>query len=193
MLARTTLREARPALIPLALGLLAIVAMACATDVEVETDALECYSGGMPASAEARGSIELGWGTGDFRPIEPDQTLTLKPGPASPHYFEIQTRIADLEPGNAEDRDDASNPHTLLSVFDEAGDQVDRGVCGFSLPYRPDGESTYTVESWRQLTVSPEFVQEADGARVRLVAEIVDAEGGYARDEVWVTVEVEDL
>ena len=179
-------------MIPLAIALSAIVATACSTDAEVGPDALECYLGGMPASAEPRGSIELGWGTGEFRPIEPDQTLTLKPGPASPHYFEIQTRIADLEPGNPDDRDDASNPHTFLSVFDEAGDQVDRGVCGSSLPYRPDGESTYTVDTWRLLTVLPNFVEEADGARARIVAEIVDADGGYARDEVWVHVEVED-
>ena len=179
---------------PLAIALSAIVATACAADAEVEADALECYAGGMPGSAEARGSIELGWGTGDFRPIEPDQTLTLKPGPASPHYFEIQTRIADLEPGNADDRDDASNPHTLVSVFDEDGDQVDRGQCGVSLPYRADGESSYSlISAWRQVQVERDFVEQADGARARLVAEILDADGGYARDEVWVTVEVEDF
>ena len=192
MLAPKTLWRARPALIPLAIALSAIVAMACATDVEVEPDALECYSGGMPPSAEARGSIELGWGTDDFRPIEPDQTLTLQPGLASPHYFEIHTRITDLEPGNPDAHDDPSNPHTLVSVFDEDGQRVDVHACGSRRAYQPDGESSDALVSWRNVTVATDFIDQADGARARIVAEILDANGGYAENEVWVTVEVED-
>ena len=153
----------------------------------VEPDAFICFSGGMPQGAEERGSIVLGEGDEAFEPIAEDQELTLHPGIAGAPYFEVQVRIEGLVPGD----DSGTRPRTLLRVWDEQGEQVSVRDCDQRMPYEETDDGAAIMSSPAIVVVFPNMREEIDGERVRIEAEILDPEGGYARDEVWVVADYE--
>jgi hypothetical protein len=171
--------------LPVALGVGAAQAGCSTEGIAVEPDAFLCFGGGVPEGAREEGRIELGTSLGAFEPIESEQELALIEGIQGSTHFDLNARIWDLEPGNPTDTRDPGNPRTLFSAFAEDGRRLDGSSCGWTIGYETHGD--YADISRPRILPLLNRYRDHYGQRARLVVEILDSQGRYARDEVWVT------
>ncbi len=173
---------------------IAVLTSGCPSSEEilVEPDALDCFSGrGMPAGAVEEGEVRIGADLGGYRELEPDQDLVLVEGIQGGTHFDVHARISGLDPGDPSDSRAPENPQTMFSAYSEDGTRIDGSRCGWRVGYDVvDGDAEewgdYELSSGRRIVL---LLRHRDhfGQRARLVAEVLDAQGRYARDEVWVT------
>lgn len=167
---------------------LAFLAAGCAGDdtSPVPAAVYDCFKGGgIPEGAIPEGLIELGTGRDQFELLTPEQDLHLVLGIQGGFHMEVRTRLQGLYGGKAGSTDPDHAPRTMLTAFNESGEQIDHNYeCGFSFAYAA-AEEEYDVSPTVRLIlfgVDPPAI----GERIRIVAEIVDQDGNYASNEVWV-------
>ncbi len=157
---------------------------------EVSADARPSSECWPAADAPLKGSIELGTGEGGFEPM-PDE-VRLVYGPQGGFHIVGHARITGLTPGNLVDPADPSNPTTRFrAIFVDTGESTNPDVsatsCGLRLGYQTSG-STATFPSFVEIrydvALAPSQIFDRD---VRVIVEIIDSTGGYARDEKIVT------
>jgi hypothetical protein len=152
-----------------------------------------CPADQVPDGVTIAGTITIGTGV-EFRPILAGAKLPIiAPEGQGSAMFLIHPRIHGLEPGDSSDNSNPANPLTLVSAWNEAGEQLSPLDClPYSLPYRPaaDADDAYDLGFQRQLMIRSTFGEaELDGARVRLVVEVLDYEGRYSAEDVWVVAD----
>jgi hypothetical protein len=168
-----------------------IAAAGCSTEtITVEPDAYLCYSGGIPEGAREEGTVELGTGIASFEQLEPDQDLVLVQGIQGGTHFDVHARIRGMDPGDATDTRHPDNPRTIFKAYAEDGTRLDGASCGWTLGYEEAGDWAY-ISSGRRLVLLLRHREHFD-RRVRLLVEVLDAQGRYAKDEIWVNSVRED-
>jgi hypothetical protein len=127
------------------------------------------------------GEVEIG--TGDSFESMPD-TIQFIIGTQGGTFLQVHARIRGLEPGNPEDFLDPSNPKTRFTgvLFD--GTVVGR-ECPGKLGYVPSSEEgAFDRERAAALEFLPwEVGERSFDTEMTLVAEVIDADGRYARHE----------
>jgi hypothetical protein len=171
--------------IPVALGVGAAQAGCSTEGIAVEPDAFLCFGGGIPEGAREEGRIEIGTSLSAFEPIEPEQELALIEGIQGSTHFDLNARSWDLDPGDPTDTRAPDNPRTLFTAFAEDGTQLSGRACGWPYGYEPQGD--YADISRPPILPLLNRYRDHYGKRARLVVEILDSQGRYARDEVWIT------
>ncbi len=151
-----------------------------------------CWSGG---GTPAEGA-EVVLGTGDnfaFTAVEDDQPLVLFRGLQGGVHFFVLARISGLT-ANVDDEEPQAWPATWFEAYDEGGNKLSLQTCSYPTPYSDAGDGTYRLSYVRILQLDNDYIPAIYGQRVRLVVEVLDAEGRYARSERWViaTEETED-
>jgi ferredoxin len=132
-----------------------------------------------------KGSVELGTGLVTYKAM-PD-ALELVYGLQGGFHFEVRARMRGLEPGDTIDVLSKLNPLTRFQAFDDTGEPIESNMkpnsCGATLGYPAAGDGD---GFW----FPPGQVRFPDGVttgifdrQYRVVVEIIDAFGGYARDE----------
>lgn len=139
-----------------------------------------------PDAVEYNGTLEVGQGNVTFETLPDDEDLILWSGPQGGHHFIIHVRVKDIDPGNWERPGQPGNPITTFSAFDESGRQVDLMVPPYAIGYRDLGDEWLYFPSGRFLRTDEIFVPGMWNNRVRVVVEVVDANGVRARDERWI-------
>ena len=158
-------------------------------DLAVEGDAYVCFSGGLPQGASEGGTVEIGTGDDVYSALQDEQVLPLILGGQCAYHFDIWPRIQGLNRGDLEVNAGPENPSTLMSVYDEEGVRLDSTSCGFRVHYPEEVDGFYDLGHARLLRLSRTVGQRLDGERVRIVVEVLDPDGRYARDDVWIVAE----
>ncbi|MBA3457787.1 MAG: hypothetical protein H0T42_32190 [Deltaproteobacteria bacterium] len=134
-----------------------------------------------------RGSVVLGMGPGPFSSM-PDE-VPLVYGEQGGFHFEVHSRMTGLRPGNPADLLDPANPRTkFTTTFLDTGKPINAGVCAHRLAYIPSGAETFdlgasTISIFETCYRGPDVF----GVKFRLIVEVIDSDGGYAKDERIVT------
>jgi hypothetical protein len=128
------------------------------------------------------GEIEIGTGAGPFEPMP--EMLPFIRGTQGGTFLIVHARLKALEPGNPDDFLDPTNPKTKFSAILADGTEVTR-ECPGTVGYKPSAEEGYFErQRFHTLEFLPfELGQMAFDSDVTLVAEVIDAQGRYARDE----------
>lgn len=135
-----------------------------------------------------RGTIQLGADDeGAFVPM-PDELHVIF-GPQGGFHMPVHARATSIAPGNPADIFDPGNPRTrFLASFAATGERITLSDCGIRLGYKPANGSAYDLVYGHAvlfdvlLSESQVFDQQ-----VRIVLEIIDSSGGYAKDEKVIT------
>jgi hypothetical protein len=132
------------------------------------------------------GRVEVGTGFRAFEKLVDEQQLFVQAGAQGLHHFMVNVNMWGMDPGDLS-YDAVENPQTRLSAFFEDGTPVDALDCSYPIFYVPreDGNG-YQLYSGRPLVLADGMLDDIAGKRVRIVAEVVDAELRYASDEIWV-------
>ena len=189
------------------LTVLAIPALGCGGGgggVSVDGDTAGADGGGVDAAGCATsngpcwpidgshpaGTITLGTGYDAYEPMT--DLVALVPTGQDPVNVRVHARMTGLAPGNATCLRDPFGPLTRFQAFFvDSGDPIspEQSGCALAIPYEPVGDGT-TYELKMSSAVGFERSVSEDaliGTRIRIVAEIIDPGGGYARDERVVT------
>ncbi len=160
--------------------LITVATGGCAS--EDEPDDSSCW---RKATSTPRGSIELGTGIYAYEPM-PD-AVDLVYGLQGGFHFDVRAHMRGLDPGDTIDVLSKRNPTTRYQAFYENGDPITPNLtpdgCGITLGYAP-------ASAGDGFTFPPGELRFPDGVtsgifdrQYRVVVEIIDAFGGYARDE----------
>ena len=108
-------------------------------------------------------------------------------------YLIVHARFKGLEPGNPDDFKDPVNPRSKFTAILFDGTEVTR-ECPSTKGYEPSAEEGYFErESYWNLEFLPfEVGRKAFGTEAKLIVEVLDAYGRYARDEKDVFVRQPD-
>ncbi|MBA3819269.1 MAG: hypothetical protein H0X17_10285 [Deltaproteobacteria bacterium] len=132
-------------------------------------------------AATPGGEVELGTGIGGFEPLP--ASLRFIQGTQGGTFLVVNARIRGLAPGNPNDFFDPGNPKTLFTAIEFDGTEI-RPPCPGTLGYVPAGPDHFERARAQYLEFLPyEVGSRAFNTNVRLVVEIIDANGRYARDE----------
>ncbi|HKE19699.1 MAG TPA: hypothetical protein VKB80_32705 [Kofleriaceae bacterium] len=143
-----------------------------------------CWRGEERVREEGR--IELGTGFMKFEPLVDEQELQVQSGAQGLHHFVVNARMWGLDPGDI-GNEGVDQPQTRFSAFFEDGSVVDDLDCSYPLFYvKEDGGDAYDLYAGRLLVLGEGLLDAIGGKRIRIVAEVVDVEQGYARDERWI-------
>lgn len=136
-------------------------------------------------SSMPKGSVELGTGYDSYLPM-PD-AVDLVYGLQGGFHFEVRARMRGLEPGDTVDVLSQLNPSTRFQVFDLAGEPINSSIapdsCGTKLGYPPAGDGDGFLFPPGQVRFPDGLTTGIFDKQYRVVVEIIDAFGGYARDE----------
>jgi len=134
-----------------------------------------------------RGTIELGTGVQSFTPMPTQQPTEY--GSQGGFDIQVNARMTGLKPGNLSDILDPGNPKTRFrAFFVDNGVSVNRGECAFRLAYKDMGNGVFELQTGTSLIYDVCF--QAQGVLnhdVKIVLEILDADGGYASVEQIIT------
>lgn len=142
-----------------------------------------CYGGGGTPTPGAE--VELGTYDDGFIALAEEQELPLHAGTQGGFHFFGHARIRGLSAGDPEQPLEA-NPATNFRAFTEDGTDITLRPCTFPLAYELDASGNYVLPYPPILQISRYEVPAIYGQRVRILVEVIDAEGRYARDERWV-------
>lgn len=142
-----------------------------------------CWSGGGTPTPGA--SVELGTGPSEFEPLDNEQDLPLFPGTQGGAHFFLQAKIAGLSPGERSGAREV-NPSTWFSIHLENGEDITGLDCEYPRAYVESDGGKYELPYGRAVQIDPAYLETIYGQRVRVMVEVMDAQGRYATDERWV-------
>lgn len=150
-----------------------------------------CWSGGGQASADVE--LVMGFGLGDFQPVEAEQDLPIFRGTQPGRHIELNARMRGFFPGDVDDGLGPA-PHTMFSVRRESNGEVLSVLpCTTPLPYRSLGDGWYELAAPRVIIMDERDGLPLDGARVLVRMEVQDPEGRYGQLEVPMVLREEPL
>jgi hypothetical protein len=144
-----------------------------------------CYGGGGTPTPGAEVEIRtFRDGVGLVRLNENDE-LSVYAGPQGGHHFYVHARIRGMSPGDREQPPE-TNPATWFSAYLEDGTLISEIPCVYPLAYETDEDGEQALPYAPILQIRSELVPAIYGQRVRIKVEVMDGEGRYVTDEVWV-------
>jgi hypothetical protein len=133
----------------------------------------------------AKGSIELGTGFDAYQPMP--SAVDLVYGLQGGFHFEVRARIRGLEPGDTVDVLSKLNPITRFQAFDATGEPIASNMrpdsCGSPLGYAPASDGDGFIFPPGEARFPDGVTTGIFDKEYRVVVEVIDAFGGYARDE----------
>jgi hypothetical protein len=140
------------------------------------------------------GSVELGTGFDTYQPMP--SALELVYGSQGGFHFEVRARIRDLEPGDTIDVLSPRNPLTRFQAFYETGEPIEPNMkpdsCGLLLGYAPANDGDGFIFPPGQVRFPDGVISGIFDKEYRVVVEVIDAFGRYARDEKLVVAHAPD-
>lgn len=135
------------------------------------------------------GTIELGTGLSSYRAM-PDM-LPLVYGDQNGYHIEARARITGLEPGDPLEVTKPTNPRTRYQAFFvEDGRAIDQPVfCPTRLGYAPAADGNgFTSAFYYEVRFDVGYVgADIFGKQFRVVVEVIDSAGKYAKAEKTIT------
>jgi hypothetical protein len=134
------------------------------------------------------GTVELGTGYDEWRPMESEEHLYF--GIQGGFHFLVNARLRGLDPGTFPRAWSECNAKTRIQgYFVDNGNPINVGeTCPFLFGYSPVGNDEYALTAGIELQFDT-CLKDRDlfGRPVRIVLEIIDPQGRYAKDETVVT------
>ena len=139
-----------------------------------------CSGGSKPQADAGPPSLQIGTGSSMFEPLQDGDNIFIVQGPQGGYHFFGSLRARNINPGNAEDLSDPANPTTTFEAYVN-GARVD----AMASTYRQGLEIRGGVAEMIGRTVILDILDdsELDGAMVRFVVSIEDADGVMLSDE----------
>jgi hypothetical protein len=131
------------------------------------------------------GIVEVGFGgNGSWEPMP--ASIQFQNGNQGGTLLMLDARVKDLAPGDPDDVFAPGNPRTLITVVLFDGTIVG-APCPSRVPYVPSADGWSECAAPQAFPFLPYAVgQKAFDTDVHIIAEVIDARGHHARDEVTV-------
>ena len=156
----------------------ALLLAGCSDDVARGDGDADCWP---IEGAETAGAVQLGTGAPDFEPL--GDRLQFQRGLQGGVHLPLNALMQGLEPGNAGDLFAAENPRTRFQAIMPDG-SLHQEECPATVGYLPvDGEWLELAIPFNLQFVPAEIAEPVFDTELTIVVEIIDATGGYARDE----------
>jgi hypothetical protein len=131
------------------------------------------------------GMVELGYG-GNGRWESMPASIQFQNGNQGGTFLVLDARVRDLAPGDRNNIFAPGNPRTKFTVVLFDGTIVSP-ACPSRVPYVPSAEGWSECVGPQPFPFLPyKLGEEAFDTDVRIIAEVIDARGNYARDEAMV-------
>ena len=169
-----------------------------AVNVDASIDAIDAAPPGpcWPVDTTTPGgSVELGTGYSSYR-LMPDE-LPMVFGDQQGYHIEARARINGLDPGDPLEVTKPTNPRTRFSAFflnDDGTDMtppkpINQSVCPLRLGYVPASDGNgYTSPTYLEIRFEVGLSEtEIFNKKFRVVVEVIDSAGKYAKAEKVIT------
>ncbi|MCA9542303.1 MAG: hypothetical protein KC620_25575 [Myxococcales bacterium] len=134
------------------------------------------------AEASFEGTIELGTGDDDFKPITDGEDIWIIKGPQGGYHLLGSVRVTGIDAGNPDDLDDPSNPTTAFEIWED-DERVDADVAHYTQALGPVWNDPDTFEMiGRFVILDIQSDRELAGATLRFKVSVTDAQGHTLTD-----------
>lgn len=176
-----------------------LATIGCGEPPAVENDHQECWEGAGRAYGD---DLPLRLGTGEpFRAFDEGNELFIESGIQGGYHVTLNLAVEGLSQGQGDTEEPGlTSPQTIFAVHFEDGERADLPRCPLRRSYKAGGEDAYSLEGGHTVLLLSDFVSQ-DGCgnprlvqngefveSVRVVAEVLDCEGGHAYSEELVSV-----
>ncbi len=138
-----------------------------------------CAGSGDGVSGPPQATI--GTGATEFQALADGDTAYVVQGPQGGFHIWGSVQVAGLDPGNADDLSDPSNPTTEFHVY-VGSQRVDLGAAHYVQGLDPVGDGSFQMVG-RAVILDITSDTQLDGMEIRFTVDVTAADGTHASDE----------